>query len=211
MDDSDLQPAVARNYLTLAGVLAGVPDADWETPSLCERWRVREVVAHLTMPARYSEDDFMAELKRFEFDFSRFSNEVASRDAGLSTDRLVSDLGSEVMGLWTPPGGGYHGALNHIVIHGLDVTVPLGPEPCATPEDLRVVLDDLTHGGGHAHFGVEIAGRQLEASDLGWSYGSGAPLRAPAGDLALSICGRAIPKERLAGHPLRRLDSPTPS
>ena len=45
---------------------------------------------------------------------------------------------------WTPPGGGYHGALNHVVIHGLDITVPLREPRRASDTAIRYVLDDLT-------------------------------------------------------------------
>lgn len=62
-DDSHLQPAVAAEYLALADILASASDIEWDTPSLCEGWRVREVIAHLTMPARYDEEAFMAELR----------------------------------------------------------------------------------------------------------------------------------------------------
>jgi len=203
-DDAYLQPAVAAEFDGLADLLAAASDAQWDTRSLCERWRVREVIAHLTMAARYSEAEFMAELRRCGFDFTRLSNEVAGRDAGLPAGELVANLRSEVMQRWTPPGGGYHGALNHVVIHGLDVTVPLGMPRRCPDETIRVVLDDLTGGGGHAHFGMEIEGRELQASDLDWSYGSGAVLRGEAADLALAMCGRAVPDGRLEGEPLVR-------
>ena len=130
-DDAYLQPAVAAEFASLAGLLAAASDAQWDTPSMCEGWRVREVVAHVTMAARYSEEEFMAELRRCEFDFTRLSDEVASRDASLPVDELVANLRSSVMQRWTPPGGGYHGALNHVVIHGLDVTAPLGASRCS--------------------------------------------------------------------------------
>src|SRR5215469_12916304 len=191
-DDADLQPAVAAEFQALAGLLDSATDAQWDTPSLCAGWRTREVVAHMTMAARYSEEEFMAELRRCGFDFTRLSNEVASRDAELPASELVSCLRSEVMGRWTPPGGGYRGALNHVVIHGLDVTVPLNLPRCPD-ETIRVVLDDMTRGGVHEHFGVSIDGRRLEASDLHWSYGSGDALRRPAADLALTLCGRTLP------------------
>ena len=42
---------------------------------------------------------------------------------------------------WTPPGGGYHGALNHVVIHGLDITVPLREPRRASDTAIRYVLD----------------------------------------------------------------------
>ena len=203
-DDTHLQPAVAAEFTSLAELLAAASDGQWDTPSLCAGWRVREVVAHMTMAARYSEAEFMAELARCDFDFTRLSNEVAGRDARLPADELVANLRSDVMQRWTPPGGGYHGALNHVVIHGLDVTVPLGV-PRRSPDDtIRVVLDDLTAGGGHAHFGIVIDGRHLQASDLGWSHGSGPALRGAAGDLALALCGRTVPAGRLEGEPLQR-------
>ena len=64
------------------------------------------------------------------------------------------------------------------------------------------MLDDLTTGGVHLHFGTAIDGRRLEATDLDWSYGSGAPLRGSAADLALVLCGRRLPPGRLEGEPL---------
>jgi uncharacterized protein (TIGR03083 family) len=201
-DDAHLQPTVAAEFTSLADLLAAASDAQWDTPSLCEGWRVREVVAHMTMAARYSEAEFMAELRRCDFDFTRLSNEVASRDARLPAGELVANLRSDVMRRWTPPGGGYHGALNHVVIHGLDVTVPLGASRRSPDDSIRVVLDDLTAGGGHAHFGIVIDGRRLEASDLDWSHGSGPVFRGAAGDLALALCGRTAPAGRLEGDPL---------
>jgi uncharacterized protein (TIGR03083 family) len=201
-NDTHLQPAVAAELTSLADLLAAASDAQWDAPSLCEGWRVREVVAHMTMAARYPEERFMAELRRCDFDFTRLSNEVAARDAGLPEDELVANLRSDVMQHWAPPGGGYHGALNHVVIHGLDVTVPLGVPRRFQDDTIRVVLDDLTQGGGHARFGTVINGRRLEANDLDWSHGTGPVLRGAAADLALVMCGRAVPGGRLDGEPL---------
>ena len=203
-DDTHLQRAVAAEFASLADLLAAASAAQWDTPSLCAGWRVREVVAHMTMAARYSEAEFTTELRRCDFDFTRLSNEVAGRDASLPEDELLANLRSDVMQRWIPPGGGYHGALNHVVIHGLDVTVPLGVPRRSPDETIRVVLDDLARGGGHAHFAIVINGRRLEASDLGWSHGSGPVLRGAAGDLALAMCGRAVPAGRLDGQPLQR-------
>lgn len=200
-DDTSLQPTVAAEYVALADLLASATEADWNTPSLCQGWRVREVIAHLTMPARYDEEAFMAELRARDFDFSRLSNEIAARDAQLAFEDLVANLRADTLLNWAPPGGGYHGALNHVVIHGLDATVPLGVERRSPSETIRIVLDDLSEGG-HEHFGTVIAGRRLEATDLDWSYGSGRLLRGSAGDLALVLCGRAISPERLEGGPL---------
>jgi uncharacterized protein (TIGR03083 family) len=207
-DDASLQPAVAAEFRSLADLLDAASAAQWDTASLCAGWRVREVVAHMTMAARYSEEQFMAELKRCGFDFTRLSNEIAARDASLPTDELIKNLRSEVMQRWAPPGGGYHGALNHVVIHGLDVTVPLGAARLAPDQTIRVILDDLTQGDVNARFGIDIAGRHLQATDLDWSFGQGAVLRGPAADLALVICGRSVPPGRLEGAPLAFHEQP---
>jgi uncharacterized protein (TIGR03083 family) len=203
MTDNDLQSLVAAEYIALADLLDALPPARWDAPSLCEGWRVREVVAHLTMPARYSEDAFMAELRESEFDFTRLSNRIAGRDAQLPTDELVGNLRDEVLHHWTPPGGGHRGALNHVVIHGLDITVPLGEPRRSTDATMRIVLDDLTEGGAHTHFGTDITGRTLQATDIDWSYGSGPRLRGSAEDLALHLCGRNIPEGLLEGEKTR--------
>src|SRR5262245_14836970 len=190
MTENELQPLVAASFVALADRVDALDPAGWDTSSLCEGWRVREVVAHLTMPVRYTEDEFMAELREDDFDFTRLSNRIATRDAELPTERLVENLRDEKLHAWLPPGGGVHGALTHVVVHGLDVTVPLGAPRCASDDAIRIVLDDLTAGGVSAHFGTSLDGRALHATDLDWEYGSGAPLSGAAEDLVLHLTGR---------------------
>ncbi len=74
---------MTTEFLALASLLDSLPAAQWDTPSLCAGWRVREVVAHLTMPVRYSPTQFGAELKDCDGDFARPFNRLASRDAAL--------------------------------------------------------------------------------------------------------------------------------
>jgi uncharacterized protein (TIGR03083 family) len=193
MDDKQLQPLVAAEFAALADILERLPGEAWDSPSMCEGWRVREVVAHMTMAARYDEASFMAELKNCEFDFTRLSNRIAARDGLAAPSQLLADLRSDVMAHWTPPGGGYSGALNHVVIHGLDVAKPLGDVRRPPEATMRVVLDDLTGGGIHAHFETDISGRTLQATDIDWSYGTGPQIGGTAGDLALHLCGRKLP------------------
>jgi uncharacterized protein (TIGR03083 family) len=195
----DRQTAVTCTFLDLAALLAALPEERWDTPSLCAGWRVREVVAHMTMPVRYSPAEFMAELQACGGDFTRLSNLIAERDAALPVSTLVANLRDERLHRWTPPGGGIAGALNHVVIHSLDITVPLGVTRCASDEGMRLVLDDLTRGGVHVHFGFDLDGLELRATDLDWSYGEGRLISGRAEDLALLICGRVLPAGRIEG------------
>ena len=49
-----VRAAIAAERTELADVLDGLTPEQWDEPSLCAGWRVREVVAHITMAFRYS-------------------------------------------------------------------------------------------------------------------------------------------------------------
>jgi uncharacterized protein (TIGR03083 family) len=204
MTDDDAQRMVAESYTALADLLGGLRDNGWDAASLCEGWRIREVVAHVTMPVRYDEDAFMAELRDCEFDFTKLSNRIAARDAALPTADLLANLRDPALHAWTPPGGGADRALDHVVIHGLDVTVALDAPRASSDTAIRTTLDGLTRGGGHDRFGTVVAGRRLEAIDVDWSYGAGALLSGVSGDLVAHLAGRRVPAGRLHGEPLAR-------
>ena len=102
----DLLAAIAGEYKALADLLESAGLDVWDAPSLCEGWRTREVVAHVTMPVRYPGAAFMAELDAAGGDFTLLSNTVAARDAALPVTTLLADLRSDVLHGWQPPGGG---------------------------------------------------------------------------------------------------------
>lgn len=201
-DDAAVQPMVGDSLCALADLLDGSPAERWDQPSLCAGWQVRHVVAHMTMAARYSGEEFTARLREAQFDFTRVSDQIAAQDADLPTGQLIGDLRSPALHAWIPPGGGVRGALNHAVVHGLDVTVALGERRTTSDAALRVVLDDLTRGGGHEHFGTDVDGRTLVATDLDWTHGEGPELRGPADAMASVLCGRTVPDGLLTGAPL---------
>src|ERR1019366_4394859 len=75
----------------------------WQIPSLCAGWQVREVVAHLTMPFRYSAAKFMTELVRSGGKFNRMADRCARRDAGAETSELLAALRDNEWHPWKPP------------------------------------------------------------------------------------------------------------
>jgi uncharacterized protein (TIGR03083 family) len=191
----------------LATMLSELPPSQWSAPTLCEGWRVSEVVAHMTMPFRTSAPKFFLSLARSGFRFNAMADRVARRDAASMTPAaLLAALADNVDHPWSPPGGGPAGALSHDVIHGLDISVALGLDRRLPASRVGLVLEHM-RPRNTSYFGVDLSGVRLEATDLDWSLGTGEPLRGAAQDLLLVICGRRLPATLLSGAPASRFSA----
>jgi uncharacterized protein (TIGR03083 family) len=199
MPEADIRAAVAAERRAQVELYASLAEEDWDSPSLCTGWRVREVLAHVTMPFRYSFRRVAWEIAKARGSFDRMADRRARIDARqLSTGQLWESLRDNVEHPWSPPGGGPLGALSHDVIHGLDVSTPLGRDDAASPARVGMVLAGL-RPKQVAFFGVDLDGVELRADDLDWSYGRGEPVHGRAQDLLLLLCGRRLPAGRLTG------------
>ena len=202
--DETIRAEIVAERTGLAAMLAGLRPEQWDAPTLCAGWRVREVVAHMTMAYRMSAPRFFVELARSRFRFNAMADRQARRDAAaMSAGDLLAALRDNIGHPWTPPGGGPVGALSHDVIHGLDISVGLGLDRHPPSTRVALVLRAL-RARNVSVFGVDLAGVRLEATDLDWQMGTGAPLRGAAQDLLLVVCGRRVPENLLSGTPAAR-------
>jgi uncharacterized protein (TIGR03083 family) len=187
--ETDLQRQTYAERERLAALLADLSAQQWDTASLCAGWRVREVVAHITMPFRTSTPRFVAGLLAAGFSFDRYADKVARRDgARMTTDELLAALRDNVRHPWQPPGGGPAAALSHDVIHGLDITEPLGLPP-APAQRIAIVLAHA-RPRALAYFGVDLSGIELRATDADVRLGTGNVIELPVKDILLTVTGR---------------------
>ena len=204
-----IRDMIAAQRAELAEVLAGLPGPSWDEPTLSAGWRVREVVAHITMPFRYSRGRFALELAKSRGRFNEMADRAARRDAAaMSPAELAGAVSSNAGHPWKPPGGGFTGALAHDLIHGLDIMVPLGLAKPIPEERLRLVLPGSLADRSVKFFGVDLDGIELRAEDIDWTLGSGTPLPGAAADLLLVLFGRTLPAGRLAVQPSARFTRP---
>ncbi len=100
----DLHALIRDSFARLADSLEQQAPDVWDQPSLCAGWRVRDVVAHMTMPARLSDEHFGAELATVGGDFQRLSDTIAVRDGELPVAEHLTNLRSPELAEWEPPG-----------------------------------------------------------------------------------------------------------
>lgn len=199
LHQDEIRAAVAAERTELADVLASLRPEQWDAATLCAGWRVREVVAHTTMPFRMSVPRFVLDFARSGFRFNAMADRCARRDAArMSSDELLAAVRDNVAHPWQPPGDGPLAALSHEVIHGLDITVGLGLGRRVPAYRMDLVLSGLAPKN-IAFFGTDLSGVSLQATDRDWSFGAGLPVRGEAQDLLLVICGRLLPPGRLQG------------
>ncbi|MFG2327654.1 maleylpyruvate isomerase family mycothiol-dependent enzyme [Streptomyces sp. NPDC048568] len=192
----DVRAEIAAERRELADVLDGLTEHQWDAPTLCSGWRVREVAAHMSMGFRYSFGRTTLELARSGGNLHRMTDRAARRDAAVLTPHeLAAALRDNAHHPWRPPVGGPAAALGHDVIHGLDITVALGLGRHVPLERLRIVLETVKPSTLR-FFRAHLGDVELRATDLEWSYGRGTQVARPAQELLLLAYGRRLPAVR---------------
>ncbi|MFE4334097.1 maleylpyruvate isomerase family mycothiol-dependent enzyme [Streptomyces sp. NPDC056831] len=196
---TDIRAAIAAERRELAAMLDGLSAEEWDAPTLCVGWRVREAAAHMTMGFRYSLSKMAVELVRSRGNLHRMTDRCAHKDAAAySTRELAAFLSDNADHPWRPPVGGIEAALGHDVIHGLDITVALGLGRRVPEDRLRILLESV-NARTLGFFGADLNGIELRADDLDWSFGTGTPVSGAAQDLLLLAYGRRLPPGHLRG------------
>ncbi|MFJ2865845.1 maleylpyruvate isomerase family mycothiol-dependent enzyme [Kitasatospora sp. NPDC087314] len=195
-----IREQIAAERRELAEVFTALTPDQWNAPSLCVGWRVREVAAHMSTGFRYSTARTLADLLRAGGSLHRMTDRVARRDAAALTDgQLAAALADHAEHPWRPPVGGRIAALGHDVVHGLDITVALGL-PSRLPQPRVTALLATVSRRSLRFFGARLDGVRLRATDTGWSHGGGPALvEGRAEHLLLLTYGRHLPSGLLTG------------
>ena len=185
----DLMALARAEQADLADLLATLTPAQWDVPSLCEGWTVRDVAAHI---ASYDGVDSGEIVRRFRR--ARFSPNGANADGvaefrARPTDELVEVLRRPVGTRGLPPWLAGRVIVTDTLVHHQDVRRPLGL-PRAIPADrLRAALSFAVvapplRGFWHGR-GVRVV-----AEDVDWSFGRGPEARGPGEAVLLALSAR---------------------
>ena len=190
---------LARGERTdLVELLASLTPEQWDAPTLCEGWRVRDVVAHV-----YSYDDLgwvglAGRMAKVGFDVDRANAMGVADHAGKSADELTALAREHVRptGLTAMMGGRI--ALTDGMIHQQDIRRPLGLARSIPTDRLTAALD-TARSAPTISAAKRIKGLRLVATDIEWTSGEGDDVRGRGEALLMAIAGRRGIADELDG------------
>jgi uncharacterized protein (TIGR03083 family) len=173
----------------LAAFLATLSPQQWQAPTLCAQWRVRDVVAHVISYDELDARGLLAHVVRGRFRPDRVNAAALARYNTRTPEQLLGLLAGHLQPRGLPAALGGRVALVETLIHHQDIRRPLGLPRAIPPERLlpalRVALIAPDIGGFW-----RIRGVRLVATDLCFSAGAGPEVRGPAEALLMTIAGR---------------------
>jgi uncharacterized protein (TIGR03083 family) len=171
----------------LAEFLATLALKDWEAPSLCSKWSVKDVVAHVIS---YEELGTLGLLKRFTKGWIVRANQVGVDEfAALSPQQLLEFLRNHLQPRGLTAGFGGMIALVDCTIHHQDIRRSLG-RPRTVPADRLERVLGLVPGNPRLGAGRRIRGLRLRATDIDWAHGRGPEVIGTGEALLMAMSGR---------------------
>ncbi|MFJ4657689.1 maleylpyruvate isomerase family mycothiol-dependent enzyme [Nocardia sp. NPDC088792] len=175
----------------LVELLRSLTEAEWETPSLCTGWQVRDVIGHLQADSVSLGSYVLLGLRNPSV--NRINQALVDRFRALPTAELVDRLDR--------PGGWFSHylprlALSDMFVHQQDIRRPLG-HPRKVPAERLVAV--LEKPDPYANPRKYLKGLRWEATDADWSTGTGPLVRGPGEALALAMVGRPAALADLEG------------
>ena len=183
----------------LADFLATLTPQDWEAPSLCSKWTVKDVVAHVIS---YEELGALGLVKRFAKGWVVLANQVnqvgVDEFAALSPQQLLDFLRNHLQPRGLTAGFGGMIALVDGTIHHQDIRRSLG-RPRSVPADRLERVLGLVPGNPRLGAGRRIRGLRLRATDIDWAHGDGPEVTGPGEALLMAMSGRRAALADLSG------------
>jgi uncharacterized protein (TIGR03083 family) len=194
----DIWAVIHAERKALAADLRTLSDADWARTSLCARWTVRDVLAHMTSAAKLTPPAFLARLAGSGFSFDKVQEKGVAANRGDSPADTLAGFEAVQTSVKHPPGPA-DTWLGETIVHSEDIRGPLGVKH-AYPTEAVVRVADF-YQGSNLLIGSKrrIAGLTLRATDTDWSHGTGPEVSGPILFLVLAMTGRKAALEDLDG------------
>ncbi len=201
---TDLRTLLSQERADLAGFLATLTPQQWQAPTLCGDWRVRDVVAHVICYDDLGPRALLPLVVRGRLRVSRINAAALSRYAGLGPQQLLELLADNPRPRRLPARLGGRVGLAETLIHHQDIRRGLGQPRSIPAERLAPALRTAMIGPDIAG-PWRVRGIRLTATDIAFTAGAGQEIQGPAEALLMAIAGRRAALSELSGPGRARL------
>jgi uncharacterized protein (TIGR03083 family) len=190
----------------LVAFLDELDDDEFDRMSLCDGWRVRDVMSHMLYGHTTPAVQLLPKVVRYRGNVPRASFELSKGYGTSHTPAQIRAGWGEVARRRTRVGiartiSYKEGFTDHLV-HHQDMRRPLG-RPRAIPADrLRAALDAVPTLAGMVKSKQRMAGLRFQATDLDWAHGEGLLVQGPGEAIVLAATGRRVALADLSGEGL---------
>lgn len=196
-----------------ADMLEALDDDEWERPSLCEGWRVRDVAAHLTLQQMHVGDMAALALGHPRLlragSLNGFIRDAAVHRAALPPTELIRRIrdmiGSRRRNAFVTESE----TLTDALAHAQDMAIPLG-HPMRMEKQAAAFAASRRWNTRHSRMAQVFDRRPLDdlmlvASDVDWHGGNGLRVEGPIRAHLLLLTGRSALLDELSGPGAERL------
>ena len=198
----DTWEMVDADRAELADLTDTLTPEQWDAPTLCTAWKVRDVIAHVTDGATLTKPQTLGIAAKYGFRINKLLNDEAIKGGKRPVPELCTAWRETVGSRRTPPGVNAAGMLTDELIHQQDIRRALGIPRQIPADRLRVVLDETAKTGrSYLPAAKRIKGLHLRATDLDWETGKpdGEEVTGPAEALVMAMAGRPAALAELSG------------
>jgi uncharacterized protein (TIGR03083 family) len=200
LDRDTAWQVIEQQRNAIADLLTELSPQEWEQPSLCTGWRVRDVATHLAMtPAPPPLGVMITTGLRAGGNYNRFVDLLTKRYSQQTAAHLVLSLRDRAASRRLPALTNYRNVLVDTMVHGQDIAIPLGR---SIDLPLAAAAAATTHAAGLGWPVFDrrrLRGFRLRATDIDWEHGTGQEISGPIAALLLLVTGRAARSHDLAG------------
>jgi uncharacterized protein (TIGR03083 family) len=190
MDEDAYWDAVRDMRLGIAELLESLLPAEWEAPSLCRGWRVRDVVGHVASVPTVTGWDMVSAAPRSRFNPNRINTSIAVHHGSRPPSDLLAHLREHASDRRTAKVLDTRNSLFDIIVHSQDIAIPLGREFEVSTELTRAGLQRVWDMGWPFRARRRFAALSLKATDTDWAVGGGPEVVGPGLPLLLLLTGR---------------------
>ncbi|HEY0167045.1 MAG TPA: maleylpyruvate isomerase family mycothiol-dependent enzyme [Jatrophihabitans sp.] len=190
-DEQAYWAAVRTVRLGVADLLDSLTVAEWDAPSLCRGWRVRDVAGHLSSVPTITTWSMMRVGPRAGFNPNRINTVVALRHGSRPADQIVGAIREHASERHVARVLDARNCLFDAIVHSQDIAIPLGREFAVPAAFSREGLERVWAMGWPFNARRRLAGLRLTATDTDWTVGAGPEVAGSALSLLLLLTGRA--------------------